>query len=247
MQPAVADAELARLLAEADFQDRLARRLVDDWRSERSLAAAGAVKTEPDTELSAREQVEIVAWRMILEADALIARMDPEGKAAAIYEKVVRLFPETTPRWRPASAWDPGRDSKSLQAHHEASAMRTTNAVLAILIVCLSFAHGPSLFAQERAKDGKPEAKADEPNTEKPADSQNRSRATLLVTVAPESNLAHPGILLQLAADPKLVRAAIKKYEEGDQGPLQRVAPRFTSTKLSPCRRESRWCTSKRG
>jgi hypothetical protein len=96
LQPAVADAELDRLLAEADFQDRLARRLLDDWRREQSLAANAGANAGYDAELSAREQVEIVACRMILEAEALLAKMDPDGRATAIYEKVVRLFPETS-------------------------------------------------------------------------------------------------------------------------------------------------------
>ena len=48
-----------------------------------------------DANLPAREQIEIVACRMILEADALRQAMRPEEEATAIYEKVVRLFPDT--------------------------------------------------------------------------------------------------------------------------------------------------------
>ncbi len=46
---------------------------------------------------------------MILEADALREAMGPEEKAAAIYEKVVRLFPGTSSAQRARERLGDGR------------------------------------------------------------------------------------------------------------------------------------------
>ena len=94
-QVARAKAELAALVAEAEFHERLARNMIDDRRRDQLLEEVRVSNAEGSAEETPREQIEIVAYRMILEADALRAAMAPDEESTAIYEKVVRLFPAT--------------------------------------------------------------------------------------------------------------------------------------------------------
>ena len=89
------EADIERLVAQADFHRRVALRIDALLRQERLLGEArdALVAAEPEAEI--REQLEIVAYRMILRADALRAAMEPGNKAAAVYQDIVRLFPNT--------------------------------------------------------------------------------------------------------------------------------------------------------
>jgi hypothetical protein len=87
----VSQRDLDLLTAEAKFHERLARRMVADRRRDEARMAAASYEA-PD---SIREQLEIVAYGMILQADALRAVMQPAEKALEVYRNVVRLFPAT--------------------------------------------------------------------------------------------------------------------------------------------------------
>lgn len=87
-------AELEELDAQVEFHRALARRLIDQERGEQSLAAArraAALEIDEDVQL----QLDIVAYRMIYSAEALVAAMRPDQESIEIYERVVQLFPTT--------------------------------------------------------------------------------------------------------------------------------------------------------
>lgn len=81
-------ARLLALEAEAERHAARARALIAEREARLSLEA-----DDPLAEL--RENVDIVAYRMILEADELQADMRPSGEAIEIYERVMRDFPNT--------------------------------------------------------------------------------------------------------------------------------------------------------
>jgi hypothetical protein len=81
-------AQLLALEAEAETHAARARALM----AEREAALA-LLEDDPLAEL--RENVDIVAYRMILEADELQADMRPIPAAIEIYERVIRDFPNT--------------------------------------------------------------------------------------------------------------------------------------------------------
>lgn len=87
--------DIEQLVAQAEFHRRVARRIAAKLKEDRprgdipdTLAAA-----QPEDEI--REQLEIVAYRMILRADGLRAAMAPDSEAVVIYSDIVRLFPDT--------------------------------------------------------------------------------------------------------------------------------------------------------
>lgn len=84
----VTEEEIRRLEAEAAAHEQNAR----------SLLAARSQRPSPlddDPLADIREQIDIVAYRMILEADRLTADMRPTAAAIELYRKVERLFPAT--------------------------------------------------------------------------------------------------------------------------------------------------------
>lgn len=89
------EADIERLVAQADFHRRVALRIDALLREERSLGEAREALAAAEPEAEIREQLEIVAYRMILRADALRAAMEPGDAALVIYQDIVRLFPNT--------------------------------------------------------------------------------------------------------------------------------------------------------
>jgi hypothetical protein len=90
----VVDAQdIERLEAEAQYHERLARRLIAERERERAVAEARHILRQPDPIDEAREQIDIVAYRMVLRGDGLREQMDPE--ALGVYRDVVQLFPNT--------------------------------------------------------------------------------------------------------------------------------------------------------
>jgi hypothetical protein len=89
-------AEIERLRAEAAWQTEKARRLVALAEAERlpratdALASGGA-----DPLADVREQVDVVAYQMVLRADGLHAAMMDSAEAVELYREVLRLFPTT--------------------------------------------------------------------------------------------------------------------------------------------------------
>jgi hypothetical protein len=51
-------------------------------------------RQNPSSDRTSREPLDVVAYRMVLRADAILAGMQRE-QAASIYRQVVRLFPTT--------------------------------------------------------------------------------------------------------------------------------------------------------
>jgi hypothetical protein len=87
--------EIERLGAEAEYHERLARRIIAQRKRDRAVEQARRVLAEPDPLDEAREQIDVVAYRMIQRADELRARMDPSAEAIRVYRDVERLFPKT--------------------------------------------------------------------------------------------------------------------------------------------------------
>jgi hypothetical protein len=82
---------IARLRAEAEFHTRLAHDLMAINARERERRLRQRTFKQ-DTSL---ESLDVVAYRMILRADAILASMQSSEEAATIYRQVVRLFPTT--------------------------------------------------------------------------------------------------------------------------------------------------------
>jgi hypothetical protein len=82
-------AAIEQLQAEAELHGHLARQLAAERRV--ALAAKGAARQPVE---SVSEQVEIVAYRMILTADTLRSAMR-QADEAGVYEKLIQLFPHT--------------------------------------------------------------------------------------------------------------------------------------------------------
>lgn len=87
--------EIERLQAEAAFHERLARQMIALRKRDRALEQAQRALAEPDPLDVVREQVDVVAYRMILRADELRNRMDPSEEAMRLYRDVEQLFPKT--------------------------------------------------------------------------------------------------------------------------------------------------------
>jgi hypothetical protein len=85
--------DIERLEAEAQYHERLARRLMADRERARAVAEARGILRQPDPVDEVREQIDVVAYRMVLRGDGLREKMDPE--AIGVYRGVVRLFPNT--------------------------------------------------------------------------------------------------------------------------------------------------------
>ena len=83
-------AEFARLGAEADYRQYLARRMIALEKRDRALA-----QLRRDALQKTRRQVDVVAFRMILRAERMRATMQPPAEAIVIYEEVLQLFPTT--------------------------------------------------------------------------------------------------------------------------------------------------------
>lgn len=84
--------DIDELIAQADFHRRVALRIHELVKRDR---AAGETIDAADGVVEIREQLEVVAYRMILRADALRAAMRPADEALVIYQDIVRLFPNT--------------------------------------------------------------------------------------------------------------------------------------------------------
>lgn len=82
----VTTAEIDRLIAQAEAHQHKARALIAA-RPPRNAALAD------DPLADIREQIDVVAYRIILEADGLRAEMQPTAAAIELYQKVQRLFP----------------------------------------------------------------------------------------------------------------------------------------------------------
>jgi len=89
-------AKIARLQAEADFHQQIARRIIALEQQDRAHREALAVLSEESALDVVAEQLDVVANRMVLRADGLRADMRPAAEAAEIYQEVIRLFPATT-------------------------------------------------------------------------------------------------------------------------------------------------------
>ncbi|MEX0676184.1 MAG: hypothetical protein WD063_03870 [Pirellulales bacterium] len=87
--------EIERLQAEADFHERLARQMIALRKRDRALEQAQRALAEPDPLDVVREQVDVVAYRMIQRADELRTQMDPSEEAIRLYRDVEQLFPKT--------------------------------------------------------------------------------------------------------------------------------------------------------
>jgi hypothetical protein len=87
--------DIDRLEAEAALHLRIARRIAEIRRHDLALDEAGRDRDAQEADENIREQLDIVAYRMILRADALRAAMRPAEQAVAIYQSVLRLFPAT--------------------------------------------------------------------------------------------------------------------------------------------------------
>ena len=82
---------IARLRSEAEFHTRLAHDLMAINARERERR----LRQRTSKQDTSREPLDVVAYRMVLRADAILASMQSAEKAAAIYRQVVRLFPTT--------------------------------------------------------------------------------------------------------------------------------------------------------
>jgi hypothetical protein len=86
--------DIERLRAEAELHERVARELVSQRKRDaaREQVRLALLRTDPLDDV--REQVDVVAYRMVMRADDLQTRMDPE--AIDVYRDVVQLFPNTS-------------------------------------------------------------------------------------------------------------------------------------------------------
>jgi hypothetical protein len=78
--------EIDRLIAEAEAHERNARAMIAA-----QPPRDAALADDPLADI--REELDVVAYRMILEADDLRAQMQPTAAAIELYQKVQRLFP----------------------------------------------------------------------------------------------------------------------------------------------------------
>jgi hypothetical protein len=83
--------DIERLRAQAEFHSQLAHELMAVADRQRARGARAAARNR---EIN-REPLDLVAYRMILRADAILAAMESSEEAAVIYRQVVRLFPTT--------------------------------------------------------------------------------------------------------------------------------------------------------
>jgi len=92
---ATPEADPARLAAKADHHHRIAMRLIAMRKRDRAVeeARSSIANQEPDGD--SREQIEVVAYRMIIRADGLRQAMRPNAEVLAIYRDVIHLFPKT--------------------------------------------------------------------------------------------------------------------------------------------------------
>lgn len=87
--------EIERLRAEAEYHQRLARQMIALRKRDRTLEQARRVLAQPDPLDQIREQIDIVAYRMIQRADELRTQMEPSAEAIRVYRDVESLFPNT--------------------------------------------------------------------------------------------------------------------------------------------------------
>jgi F0F1-type ATP synthase membrane subunit b/b' len=87
--------EIERLRAEAEYYERTARQMIARAEREGSSKITRAAWSESDPFAEIREQVDTVAYRMILRADDLQAAMMQSQEAVELYRQVVQLFPKT--------------------------------------------------------------------------------------------------------------------------------------------------------
>jgi hypothetical protein len=92
---AVELAQIERLRVQAEFHERRARELIARVERERGLPSTPHASEVSDPLAEIREQVDVVAYQMILRADALRAGMMASREAIELYRKVLRLFPKT--------------------------------------------------------------------------------------------------------------------------------------------------------
>ncbi len=85
---AITAAEIDRLIAKAEAHERKARALIAA-RPPRTIALAD------DPLADIREELDVVAYGMILRADELREAMRPDGEAIELYRDVLRQFPTT--------------------------------------------------------------------------------------------------------------------------------------------------------
>jgi hypothetical protein len=88
------NSELAELKEEADMHARLARRMIEDREKESATTLRRRVGLADPID-DVRERVEIVAYRMIYDAEQLEAAQRPPTEMIVIYRDVIRLFPHT--------------------------------------------------------------------------------------------------------------------------------------------------------
>jgi hypothetical protein len=91
----LSEEELQTLSAEARFHEQTARRLAALADRELTIDDARRLAAEQEPDELVREQLERVAYRLILEADALRAAMQPVREIVTLYRKVLQLFPTT--------------------------------------------------------------------------------------------------------------------------------------------------------
>jgi hypothetical protein len=84
--------ELERLRTEAEYHERVAREMMAQMELERSRRRMLAT-ADPLDEI--RQQVDVVAYRMILRADNLQTEMMASREAIELYRDVLKLFPKT--------------------------------------------------------------------------------------------------------------------------------------------------------
>jgi hypothetical protein len=93
--PGVELAQIERLRVQAEFHERQARELIARVERERGLTSTPDAAQQADPLDEVREQVDVVAYQMILRADGLQAGMMASREAIELYRKVLRLFPKT--------------------------------------------------------------------------------------------------------------------------------------------------------
>jgi len=87
--------EIERLRAEAEYHQRLAQRMIAQRKRDQALEQARRVLAQPDPLDRMREQIGVVAYRMIQRADELRMELDPSEEAIRVYRDVERMFPNT--------------------------------------------------------------------------------------------------------------------------------------------------------
>lgn len=87
--------EIERLRTEAEFHERVARQMIASHQRDRAREAAKRALLQSDPLQGVREQIDVVAYRMVERADALRTQMDPPAEAIRVYFDVQRMFPTT--------------------------------------------------------------------------------------------------------------------------------------------------------